>query len=195
MVKENDFRTSSTPPDVTHLTARLFIQATRQAPQTPEKVISRLPLAAGGPDVADVAVTLAEAVQGVIALATGTDETAEGVALVLAGVATVLVNLADGDLDRGVVVGLDDAVGGAALAGDVAVRKRKVSRVRLAIFNTFGSRFSPAPDGFRKPGRNSAKRTICHSRFVKAETLPQVVIYSSCALSQVAKSFSAPGPP
>lgn len=41
--------------------------------------------------------------------------------MVLTGVAAVLVNLGDGDLDGGVVVGLDDAVGGAALAGDVAV--------------------------------------------------------------------------
>lgn len=119
-------------PDVTHLTARLFIQATRLAPQTPGKVISCLPLTAGGPDVADVAVTLAEAVQRVIALTTGTDETAEGVALVLAGVATVLVNLGDGDLDGGVVVGLDDAVGGAALAGDVAVRK-EVKRLVVCV--------------------------------------------------------------
>jgi hypothetical protein len=79
-----------------------------------------LPLAAGGPHVADVAVTLGETVQGVIALAAGTDEAAQSVGLVLAGVAAVLVNLADGDLDGGVVVGLDDAVGGAALAGDVA---------------------------------------------------------------------------
>ncbi|GMG07637.1 unnamed protein product [Aspergillus oryzae var. brunneus] len=79
-----------------------------------------LPLAGGGPDVADVSITLGEAVQGVIALTAGTDETAKSVALVLAGVAAVLVNLADGDLDGGVVVGLDDAVGGAALAGHVA---------------------------------------------------------------------------
>jgi hypothetical protein len=136
-------------PDVTHLTARLFLsaptsksarnffkydttvvaltsnQAVRSGTQTPEKDTSRLPLAAGGPDVADVAITLAEAVQGVIALATGTDEAAESIALVLAGVATVLVDLADGDLDGGVVVGLDDAVGGAALAGDVAVGKER----------------------------------------------------------------------
>lgn len=32
-----------------------------------------------------------------------------------------LVNLGDGDLDGAVVLGLDDAVGGRALAGDVAV--------------------------------------------------------------------------
>lgn len=64
---------------------------------------------------------MGKAVEGVIALAAGTDETAQSVDLVLTGVAAVLVNLANGELDRGVVVGLDDAVGGAALAGHVTV--------------------------------------------------------------------------
>lgn len=87
---------------------------------------SNLSLGAGGPDVLQVAVTLSEAVEGVIALTAGTDETAESVGLVLTGVAAVLVNLADGQLDGGVVVGLDDAVGGAALAGHVAVEKKRL---------------------------------------------------------------------
>jgi hypothetical protein len=39
--------------------------------------------------------------------------------LALACESTVLINLSDGDLDRCVVLGLDDAVGGAALAGDI----------------------------------------------------------------------------
>lgn len=78
-------------------------------------------LSLGGPDVLEETVTLSEAVQRVVALATGADETAQGVDLALIGETAVLVNLADGDLDGGVVVGLDDAVGGAALAGDVAV--------------------------------------------------------------------------
>ena len=82
-----------------------------------------LVLASGGPHVLEVTVTLGQTVEGVIALATGADEAAESVGVVLAGVAAVLVNLADGDLDRGVVVGLDDAVGGAALAGHVAVEE------------------------------------------------------------------------
>ena len=38
-----------------------------------------------------------------------------------------LVNFGNGDLDRGMVLGLDDAVGGAALAGDVTVRNSIVS--------------------------------------------------------------------
>jgi hypothetical protein len=43
--------------------------------------------------------------------------------LALACESTVLVNLSYGDLDRCVILGLDDAVGCAALAGDVAVIK------------------------------------------------------------------------
>ena len=87
-----------------------------------------LALTAGGPDVLEVAVLLGKAVEGVVTLAAGTDETTESVGLVLAGVAAVLVNLANGELDRGVVVGLDDAVGGAALAGHVAIGKKKVCK-------------------------------------------------------------------
>lgn len=63
-----------------------------------------------------------EPVEGVVALADGTDEAAEGVDDVLALDGTaVVVNLGDRDLDRSVVLGLDDAVGGTALAGDVEV--------------------------------------------------------------------------
>lgn len=78
-------------------------------------------MALSRPDVLQVTITLGKAVEGVIALTAGTDEAAHRVGLVLAGVATVLVDLADGDLNRGVVVGLDDTVGCAALARDVAV--------------------------------------------------------------------------
>jgi hypothetical protein len=48
----------------------------------------------------------------------GRDEAAESVVLVLAGAPTA-VNLADGDLDGDVVVGLNDVVGGAAPEGAV----------------------------------------------------------------------------
>lgn len=45
--------------------------------------------------------------------------------MVLAGDGTArLVDLGNGDLDGGVVLGLDDAVGGRALAGDVAIRDK-----------------------------------------------------------------------
>lgn len=82
--------------------------------------IPHLSLAA--PDVLDEAVTLGQSVQGIVGLAHGADEAAEGVNVVLAADgAARLVNLGDGDLDGGVVLGLDDAVGGRALAGDVAV--------------------------------------------------------------------------
>jgi len=79
-----------------------------------------LPLTASRPHVLEVTVALRQPVQRVIALAARAHKTAQGVGLVLAGVAAVLVDLGDGDLDGAVVVGLDDAVGGRALAGDVA---------------------------------------------------------------------------
>ncbi|KAI6769520.1 hypothetical protein HG530_004149 [Fusarium avenaceum] len=79
-----------------------------------------IPLSLSAPDALDEAVALGQSVEGVVALAHGSDETAEGVDVVLALDSTaVLVNLGDGDLDRAVILGLDDAVGGAALAGDV----------------------------------------------------------------------------
>jgi hypothetical protein len=88
---------------------------------TPSPQWLHLALAGGGPHALEVTVTLGQAVEGVVALTAGADETAHGVGLVLASVAAVLVNLADGDLDGGVVVGLDDPVGGAALAGHVEI--------------------------------------------------------------------------
>lgn len=76
------------------------------------------------PDVLEEAVPLGEAVHAVVALAHGADEAAKSVDLVLASVTAVLVNLGDGDLDRAVVLGLDDAVGRAALAGDVPAQRK-----------------------------------------------------------------------
>ena len=73
------------------------------------------------PDVLEETVALRKAVHAVVGLAHGAHEAAEGVGLVLAGVAAVLVDLGDGELHRGVVLGLDDAVGCAALAWDVPV--------------------------------------------------------------------------
>lgn len=84
-------------------------------------------LSAGAPDVLEVAVTLSEAVDAVVGLAHGANEAAEGVGLSLASESAVLVDLGDADLNRAVVLGLDDAVGGAALAGDVTARSRYVS--------------------------------------------------------------------
>ena len=82
----------------------------------------QLPRPRRAPHILEVSVTLRKTVQRVITLATRTDEAAQGIGLVLAGVAAVLVDLADGDLHRGVVAGFDNAVGCAALARDVAVR-------------------------------------------------------------------------
>jgi hypothetical protein len=82
-------------------------------------------LSGSGPDVLEVAITLSEAVDAVVRLAHGADEAAESVGLGLAGESAVLVDLCDGDLDGTVVLGLDDAVGGAALAGDVTARETK----------------------------------------------------------------------
>lgn len=85
-------------------------------------------LSLGAPDALHQAVALGEAVQGIVALAHGADEAAQSVDLVLAGDGTaVLVNLGDGNLNGAVVLGLDDAVGSAALARDVAVKERNIS--------------------------------------------------------------------
>jgi hypothetical protein len=88
--------------------------------------ISENPLPGRAPDALEEAILLCEPVQAVVGLAHCAHETAERVGLVIAGVAAVLVDLSDADLDRGVVLGLDDAAGSAALAGDVAV-KLKIS--------------------------------------------------------------------
>ena len=56
---------------------------------------------------------MCQSVQRIVALAHRSDETAEGVDVVLAlDGTTVLVDLGDRNLDRGVVLGLDDASGG-----------------------------------------------------------------------------------
>ncbi|KAI6945477.1 hypothetical protein KC341_g103 [Hortaea werneckii] len=84
-------------------------------------------LSAAAPHTLEVAVPLGEPVHAVVALAHRAHETAQSVGLVLAGVAAVLVNVADGDLGRGVVGGLDDAVRRGALAGDVTFRRDRLS--------------------------------------------------------------------
>jgi hypothetical protein len=94
---------------------------TESPSSSPSLITSYLSLAAGAPDALEVAVTLGEAIQGVVTLTTSTDEAAQSICLVLTGVPAVLVNLSDRDLDGRVVVGLDDTVGGAALAGDVEI--------------------------------------------------------------------------
>lgn len=103
---------------------------TPDVPSFPPEVASFQHLALAGPDSLDEAITLSQTVEGIVALAHRTNETGEGVDVVLAGDgAAVLVNLGDGDLDGGVVLGLDDAVGGAALARNVAIRRKKDKRL------------------------------------------------------------------
>jgi hypothetical protein len=80
-----------------------------------------LSLKASTPDILQQTIPLRQSVQGIIALAHRSYETAKCVNLVLARKSAVLINLCYGDLNRCVVLGLDNAVGCAALAGDVAV--------------------------------------------------------------------------
>lgn len=90
-------------------------------------VQNRKHLSLGAPDVLQQTVTLSKAVHRVVALAHSTDETAQSINVVLSGDgAAVLVDLGDRNLDGAMVLGLDNAVGGAALAGDVA-RGTKIS--------------------------------------------------------------------
>jgi hypothetical protein len=89
--------------------------------------VIHLSLLLSAPDALQETITLCQSVEGVVALAHRADEAAEGVDLVLAGVSAVLVDLSDGDLDGSVVLGLDDAVRCAALAGDQTVWKNDVS--------------------------------------------------------------------
>jgi hypothetical protein len=74
------------------------------------------------PDALEEAILLCEPVEAVVGLAHGADEATEGVDLVVTGVAAVLVNLADGDLDGSVVLGLDDASGGRLECVSIAIR-------------------------------------------------------------------------
>lgn len=71
-------------------------------------------------DVLEETVLLGKTVDAVVSLTTATDVTAEGVGEVLAdNGAALLVDLGDRDLDRRVVLGLDEAVSGRALARNV----------------------------------------------------------------------------
>lgn len=63
------------------------------------------------PDRLEEAILLCEPVKAVVGLSHGTNEAGDGVDLVVTGVTAVLVNLADAQLDRGMVLGPDDASG------------------------------------------------------------------------------------
>jgi len=85
------------------------------------------PLPASIPHPLQEPIPLRQPVHAVVALAHRTHEAAQRIRLVLARVSAVVAYFADRDLDRGVVLGLDDAVGCAALARDVAGKERRVS--------------------------------------------------------------------
>ena len=84
-------------------------------------------LSACGPDVLQESIPLSQSVEAVVTLGSRSDEAAESICLDLSGGSTTLIDLGDWDLDTGVVLGFDDAVGGTALAWDVARRKDCVS--------------------------------------------------------------------
>lgn len=82
-------------------------------------------LSLAAPDALEETIPLCQSVQGIVALSHGANESGESVDVVLAGdLAAGLVDLGDGDLDGSVVLGLDDPVGGGALSGDVARRRK-----------------------------------------------------------------------
>lgn len=71
-------------------------------------------------DILEEALLLRKSVERVVRLALGANVAADGEGGVLAGNgAALLVNVSNVDLNRGVVLGLDDAVGGIALARNV----------------------------------------------------------------------------
>ena len=78
-----------------------------------------LSLGASAPDVLQQTIALCQSVQGIVALSHRSYETAKGVDLALSVESSVLIDLSDCNLDRCVILGLDDSVGCAAFTGDV----------------------------------------------------------------------------
>lgn len=75
---------------------------------------------------------LGETVEGVVTLTELADEAGQGEDGGLAGDhATVGIDVSDGDLDGSVVLSLDDAASGSALAGDVKVNKVSLCNVNV----------------------------------------------------------------
>lgn len=118
-----------TQPITANLYRRISRGSLRDCDQTPYQNTPNmhLSLAASAPDILQQTITLRQSVQGVVALAHGPHESAQCVHLALACESAVLINLADGDLNGCVVLGLDDAVGSTALAGDVTAKKMEIS--------------------------------------------------------------------
>lgn len=91
---------------------------------------ANLSLGLTAPDVLQQTITLGQSVQRIITLSHSSDETAESINLVLAGSASILINLCDGDLNGSVVLGLDDTVGCAAFTWNV-----KINEFSLVVFH------------------------------------------------------------
>lgn len=95
----------------------------RSRHNVPFQQTKMLRLSLGTPDALEETIPLCQSVHGIVALGHGADESRQGVDVVLAGDLTaVLVDLGNGDLDGSVVLGLNNAVGGGTLAGDVTIR-------------------------------------------------------------------------
>jgi hypothetical protein len=86
-------------------------------------LISLLSRLTSTPNSLQEPIPLRQPVQTIISFGSGSHKSAQRVHLVLARVAAGLVDFADADLHAGVIFGFDDAVRGAAFAGDVAVRE------------------------------------------------------------------------
>lgn len=72
------------------------------------------------PDVLQQTIVLSQTVQGVVALTSGSDVTGQSVSDVLTWDGTAfLIDLGNVDLDRGVVLGLDNSVGSRTLSWNV----------------------------------------------------------------------------
>lgn len=73
------------------------------------------------PNILQQAIPLREPIKRIVALPHAPYESRQRIRDVLASVVTQVVYFSDRDLNRCVVLCFDDAVGGAALAGDVEV--------------------------------------------------------------------------
>jgi hypothetical protein len=92
-------------PRISSLTQMLH--NTHLQPPSPQLKAHSLELGGGSPDVLQETVLLGKTVDGVVRLALRADKSGESISNGLAGVAAVLIDLADGDLDGSVVLGLN----------------------------------------------------------------------------------------
>ena len=94
-----------------------------------------LTLIVPAPHCLQESIALRKPIQAVIAFTSGTHKSTHGVYVVLPGVTAVLVDLGNADLDRCVVFGLNDAVGGAAFSRDVTVWQKIKRRSELQLID------------------------------------------------------------